>query len=211
MIKSTTSLAVLAVMTLAGVAAQKAEAKYVAFFTQDGANVVEAGGGTLDTVDLTIVGRGALTRPFVSGDTGAYVSGSRADTGSSYIGLFDGPAKFGSGLLFRPTESAGDPVGFSASSGFVYVPDNYMSGASLSETSTYDDATFASLGITPGTYVYSWGSGANADMLTIIIGGSVAEPSTWAMTLMGFAGLGYAAFRRQLPLRQSRLKGPHIP
>jgi hypothetical protein len=71
-----------------------------------------------------------------------------------------------------------------------------MSGASLSETSTYDDATFASLGITPGTYVYSWGSGANADMLTIIIGGSVAEPSTWAMMLMGFAGLGYAAFRR---------------
>jgi hypothetical protein len=62
MIKSTTSLAVLAVMTLAGVAAQRAEAKYVAFFTQDGPNVVEAGGGTLDTMDLTIVGRGALTR-----------------------------------------------------------------------------------------------------------------------------------------------------
>jgi hypothetical protein len=28
--------------------------------------------------------------------------------------------------------------------------------------------------------------------------GSVPEPSTWAMMVLGFAGLGYAAFRRNL-------------
>jgi hypothetical protein len=196
MTRRTACLALLAVMMLAGVAVHRAEAKYVAIFTQDGPDVIEVGGGTLDTMDLTIVGRGALTRPFVSGNTGAYVSGSRDDTGSSYIGLFDGPAKFGSGSLFQPTESAGDPVGFSASSGFVYVPDNYMSGAPLSETSTYVDATFASLGITPGTYVYSWGSDAHADTLTIEIGSPIPEPSTWALGLIGFAGLGYASYRR---------------
>jgi hypothetical protein len=172
-----------------------AQAEYVAIFTEDGPDVVEVGGGTLDVTDLTIVGRGAITHPFVSGATGAYVSGSRDDTGSSFIGRFDGPATFGSGSLFKPTESAGDPVGFSASSGFVYVPDSYVSGDPLSKTSTYADATFASLGITPGTYVYSWGAGADADTLTIVIGGSVPEPSALAMTLVGFAALGWAALK----------------
>ena len=28
------------------------------------------------------------------------------------------------------------------------------------------------------------------------IGGAVPEPSTWAMMLLGFAGLGYAGYRR---------------
>jgi hypothetical protein len=28
------------------------------------------------------------------------------------------------------------------------------------------------------------------------MGSSVPEPKTWAMMLLGFAGLGYAAFRR---------------
>jgi hypothetical protein len=188
-----------------------AQAKYVAIFTQDGPDVVEVGGGTLDVTDLTIVGRGAITKPFVSGATGAYVSGSRDDTGSSFVGGFEGPATFGSGSLFKPTESAGNPVGFSASSGFVYVPDSYVSGDPLSETSTYADATFASLGITPGTYVYSWGAGADADTLTIVIGGSVPEPSTWAMMLIGFAGLCRAAFRRNgraVILRRRILAGP---
>jgi hypothetical protein len=35
---------------------------------------------------------------------------------------------------------------------------------------------------------------------TFIIGGAVPEPSTWAMMLLGFAGLGYAGYR------QSKLK-----
>jgi hypothetical protein len=28
------------------------------------------------------------------------------------------------------------------------------------------------------------------------LGGAVPEPSTWAMMLIGFAGLGYAGYRR---------------
>jgi hypothetical protein len=36
-----------------------------------------------------------------------------------------------------------------------------MSGSPLSDTSTYDNATFASLGVTPGTYEWIWGAGVN--------------------------------------------------
>ena len=81
------------------------------------------------------------------------------------------------------------------------VPEGYLSGSALSETSTYLNATFASLRMTPGEYVYSWGSGEHADTFTINIVASpppaVPEPSTWAMMLIGFAGLGLAGWRHR--------------
>jgi hypothetical protein len=60
----------------------------------------------------------------------------------------------------------------------------------LSDESVYANQSFKSLGLTPNVYVYQWGSGATADSLTIVIG-DVPEPSTWALMLLGFAGLGY--------------------
>jgi hypothetical protein len=50
------------------------------------------------------------------------------------------------------------------------------------------------MGLTPGTYVYTWGSGANADSVTINIS-AVPEASTWAMMLAGLAGLSYLGRR----------------
>ena len=76
----------------------------------------------------------------------------------------------------------------------IWVPFRHVLAQPLSETSTYSDASFGSLGMTPGTYVYSWGTGAHADTFTIEIG--VPEPSTWAMMLLGFAGLGVSGCRR---------------
>jgi len=44
----------------------------------------------------------------------------------------------------------------------------------------YFDVTLAGLGATPGTYVYTWGSGRTADSFTINIG-VVPEPVSLAM------------------------------
>jgi hypothetical protein len=33
--------------------------------------------------------------------------------------------------------------------------------------STYDNVTFATIGVTPGTYEWTWGSGAHADSFTL--------------------------------------------
>jgi hypothetical protein len=74
------------------------------------------------------------------------------------------------------------------------VPHGYVSGARLSDTSTYDGATFASLGVTPGRYEWTWGSGANQNF-TLVIGPAAPESSTWAMMLLGFAGLCFAGYR----------------
>jgi hypothetical protein len=59
------------------------------------------------------------------------------------------------------------------------LPQGYVSGDPLSDSATYTGATFASLGVTPGTYVWTWGSGADADNFTLQIGPTAApEPSS---------------------------------
>ncbi len=71
------------------------------------------------------------------------------------------------------------------------MPQGYASDSPLSDTATYDNQTFSSLGATPGTYEWTWGAGPNQNFtLVIVTAGAVPEPSTWAMMLLGFAGLG---------------------
>jgi PEP-CTERM motif len=41
--------------------------------------------------------------------------------------------------------------------------------------------------------ISNYGSGGSG---SFVFGGAVPEPSTWAMMLLGFAGLGYAGHRR---------------
>jgi PEP-CTERM motif len=60
----------------------------------------------------------------------------------------------------------------------------------LTSTATIDP-TFTS-SATAGTLIFSPG-----------IGRTVPEPSTWTMMLLGFAGLGYAAYRRGRQVRQA--------
>jgi PEP-CTERM motif-containing protein len=74
----------------------------------------------------------------------------------------------------------------------LWVPHGYVSDTPLSDSSTYDGATFASIGVIPGRYEWTWGSGANQNF-TLVVG--TPEPSTWAMMLLGFAGLGLVGYR----------------
>jgi len=60
---------------------------------------------------------------------------------------------------------------------------------------TFNNATLASLGVTPGTYVWTWGDGAN-QRFTLRIGTVPDGGST--VSLLGCALLGLAAFRRKL-------------
>lgn len=69
----------------------------------------------------------------------------------------------------------------------------YHSGDALSATDTWDNTTLAGLGLDPGVYTYSWGSGVDADALQVRIGATtsgVPEASTWAMMLGGFGLVG---------------------
>jgi PEP-CTERM motif len=191
MTKRTTYLVSAAILALGAFSAPSAQAKFVATFEELGSVVFEMGSGQLDLTDLARLG---LTNagPLVIPSMGIFNAGL-SDATEDAFGTITGPSNFGSGALTHADGGDNDPVGVSG--GELFVPLNYISGAMLSNDSVYSDATFSSLGMTPGVYVWSWGSGAHADTLTIEIG--VPEPSTWAMMLVGFAGLGYAALRRK--------------
>src|SRR5205085_6383331 len=51
----------------------------------------------------------------------------------------------------------------------LIVPTGYVSGTALSDTATYSGRTFATLNVRPGTYVWTWGTGANQNF-TLQIG-----------------------------------------
>jgi PEP-CTERM motif-containing protein len=191
------TLTSVAVLALGTVSASTARASYVTIFEDVGSNVVEIGGGTLDLTDLRFASRG-ITGSFVQPSAPVYASGAVAAIENVFTGDISGPADWGPGSVTSASLSSGDGVGIEGRKMLIIVPQGYMFGAPLSETSTYLDTSLTSLGLTPGTYVYSWGMGPHADTFTVdVVASSVPEPSTWAMMLVSFAGLGYTALRRK--------------
>jgi hypothetical protein len=84
------------------------------------------------------------------------VSGALVDE----YALVTGPGDFGPGSATNATSGSGDLVGMVGFFGYFFVPKGYISGNPLSDTATYSGQSFASLGVTPGTYVWqSYGSG----------------------------------------------------
>ena len=67
---------------------------------------------------------------------------------------------------------------------------------------TFNNATFASLGLTPGTYIWSWGTGLPNQNFTLKIRSLGVPPPVpdggSAVSLLGFALFGLAALRRKL-------------
>jgi hypothetical protein len=65
----------------------------------------------------------------------------------------------------------------------------------LSVTDTYANQTFSSLGLNPGTYTYTWGTGGPDHTLPVQVG-TVPEPSTALVAAAGMlAGLATWARR----------------
>jgi hypothetical protein len=185
-------LATAAILALGAFAAPGAQAGYVVTLEEVGSNVVATGSGPIDLTGLNFVGSGANVA-FMFPALGTIVTGPAIGTGEDGYEPISGPASFGSGSQTFASSGSGDYVGILNFEVTVLVPHGYVSDSPLSDTSTYDNQTFASLGMTPGVYESTWGAGANQNF-TLVIGASpVPDPSTWTMMLIGFAGLGYAS------------------
>ena len=196
---SATALGV-AMLTGYGLSAPPAQAGYVVTLTQQGSDVVASGSGAIDLTGLSFdfsFNNSAFIGPSIALIyTGpAFPDLSQVD---AYTGI-TGPTSFGSGSVSFPSSGSGDLVGIENGVSIadeLFVPTGYMSGTPLSDTSTYDNQTFSTLGVTPGTYEWTWGTGTNQNF-TLVIGSAVPEPSTWAMMLLGFAGISFMAYRRK--------------
>ena len=164
---------------------------------QMGADVVANGSGAFNLTGLTLVGTGGSNAGMNPSLANLSVSNGNQDV---WVG-FSGPSSFGTGGLIGASSNSGAAVsilgGLGASNG-LFVPQRYMSG-NLTNSSTYNNATFASLGVTPGTYVWSWGTGLPNQNFTLIIGGAGGVPDGGStVSLLGCALLGLAALRRKL-------------
>ena len=162
-------LATLAIAILCGVSAPSAQAGYIVTLQEVGPNVVATGTGAFDLTGLALEftndpSAGAQISP----STAQMVMGSTSvDVPvDDYQGLV-GPLNFGVGPRTNATSGSGDHVILDRLFNDLSVPTGYVSGNPLFSISTYDGATLSSLGVTPGTYVWAWGTGANQNFTLI--------------------------------------------
>jgi hypothetical protein len=176
---------------------------YTVTLEEIGSDVVATGSGAINLTGLTFFGSGVGLNPGILADFGTIIMGP----GGAFVNVdvyfgFTGPRSFGSGDLFRPNTSSGDAFAFEAPIPFfhgeIIVPQGYVSGAALSDSMTFNNATFASLGVTPGTYVWRWGTGLENQNFTLIIGGTGVPDGGSTVSLLGFALFGVAALRCKL-------------
>jgi hypothetical protein len=180
---------------------QSAKASLIIDVTQSGSDVVATASGSIDLTDMTAdfstTGEGAAWGTFPAG--GSLIAVGPATTASleAYEAI-TGPAIFGSGAEVTASSGSGDLVAIAPgfAPGVIYVPAAYVSGAALSGTSTWDSTTIAALGLTPGTYTYTWGNGADADSLTLNIGAAPEPASAWLLAT-GLIGLAFNRLRKR--------------
>jgi hypothetical protein len=157
-----------------------------------GSDVSLTGSGIVDTNSLTFEGNASWSGSVAPSAAWAFVGVSN---GVSVFAVPSAPANIGPGtaITFANSDS-GDVLGLFGP--HLYLPFNYVSGSSVSGTSIFTNQSFTSLGVTPGVYTWSWGSGLTADSATLTIGGAaIPEPGTLAL-LAGTATFGIAAAQR---------------
>jgi hypothetical protein len=142
-----------------------AQAAYIVTLEEVGTNVVATGSGTLDLTDLSFLSGGSLASAAIAPVVGVIITGPAGVTIEDYTG-FSGPMSFGSGGGKNADSGSGDLVGiFAPQTDELVLPDGYVSGSALSDNAAYDSQTFNSLGVTPGTYEWTWGSGGACGQL----------------------------------------------
>lgn len=142
-----------------------------------GSDVVMSASGTLNINDLTPLSSGGTF-----GQSGLIVPAAPVFIMSSiaplfsdfdnYSGISTGPANLGTSGLTLATSFSGDMFGIVTSDGEtfdLFVPPGYTTGTPISSTLTFNSTSFEGLGLTHGTYTYSWGSGANAQSVNVVI------------------------------------------
>jgi len=193
---------ILALVSLLGLGITQSARAYSVTLQQVGSNVVASGSGPINLTGLTFFLPGIDFTARIRAGGGVIITGPPGGSGDVdvYTG-FTGPTSFGSGFFFFPNTGSGDIVGIDAQSSFgglLAVPPGYVSGTALSDSMTFNNATFASLGVTPGTYVWTWGTGLENQNFTLIIEGAGVPDGGSTVSLLGCALLGLFALRRKL-------------
>ena len=163
-----------------------AQAALVITIEEVGNDVVATASGTLNMADLTATGGNiTLNSGYMSPSFGCVFTGS--GTCNYYTGATGG-ALLGTGGFLEGNSATGNAFGLIYDAGYIAVSDSYISGAQIDGTATWNNQTFATLGIDETSFTMTWGSGDTADSMTV--NAAVPEPATASMMAL-VAGLGF--------------------
>jgi hypothetical protein len=200
----TRNAAIAAALLVAFLASGTTNAGVVINVYQSGGNVVASASGSLDLTGLTDLGSGYTFDPGITpndADVLTTAAGSESPfvAGVEFYTGYSGPASLGPGGPTGASSESGDALGINVilngTTPVLVVPLGYASGTPLSATDTFDGTTIAGMGLTPGIYNYTWGTGPG-QIFTINV---APEPST---LLLGGMAVGFgliAAWRRRRP------------
>ena len=150
-----------------------------------GGDVVFSSSGSINLAGLPAPGAGSAFG-FVAAEAAALSVGPAASEALDFYGsVLTGPASFGpgaGGAVFASSGS-GNKIAVGGQFGQFWLPAGYVSGQPISGTATFDTATFASLGMTPGAYAWTL---PNADTVSLTI---VPEPSRALLSVLGISAV----------------------
>jgi hypothetical protein len=168
--------------------ASTAHAAFTINVQQSGPNVVATGTGSLKTTGETTNVNGSGSTAQINSGTATIGVGGFNPYNQWNLVNFSGPSNFGSATnqtTFTAT-SSGDIFQMIPGFSIIYLPSAYVSGAALNDSATWNNASFATLNLTPGQYVYNYGTGPNADTITVNI---VSTPEPATLCLLGASSL----------------------
>jgi FG-GAP-like repeat len=153
-----------------------AQAGYTVTLRQVGPDVVATGSGAIDLHGLTFSGGSGLGA-YYTGHTIEPTSFGRFPLSSSVITVISGKFAY---------------IATTGTHEFVLRVPGYVSGTALSGSLTYGGASLATLGVTPGTYVWTWGTGANQNFTLQIKTPGPASTAIWYLNNNAFVAGTYA-------------------
>jgi hypothetical protein len=139
-------------------------------------NVVMSASGSLNINDLTLVN--PSEGPFEFGglgvSTATFLMGTNGINAAQYSGFTTTPPNFGPGGVGGSQTSVSGNIFGVIKQGptapySLLVPVGYTTGTAISSSQTFTGTTFSGFGLTQGTYTYTWGSGANADSINVVV------------------------------------------
>ncbi len=175
-------------------------------FTQNGSEVDESGSGTINTSALTNLTTGFSSPGMVPSSAFTIVGSSSSPSPINGWGGISGPASIGPGGFIVASSGTGQAFGIR----FLRLSNHSKQHPVANELCLglfpfrarrhFRASPLSTLGLTPGTYTYTWGAGVTADSLTVQINPVTTvspEPPTWIMAVAGAGIAGVARWRRR--------------
>lgn len=185
----------IAILICAG--SRPASADVVINISEFGGNVVAILSGELN-LDATLGAPGGASGAEVFWPADGYISvGSLGVDPPTLYEIDTQIPSYGPGTFGVWDSTSGDFFGFRLfEQPFLNVPQGYVSGTSLSGSSTEFGTDLATLGFAPGEYVSTiTGAGGITDTITVRIGAAIPEPA--AVSVLMAMAMGATLIRRR--------------